>query len=227
MKKMLLLLSSLLATVVLSAQTMSFGVSEVIVKEGFEDDLIEAHDVALESVKLLNGAQIIIERLRKQKNNEATHRVIWFTPLGLEWFEGGNEDKGAAFWAKYGNMVETTNEYSGRILSWQEGNTEENNFVHIWDYIPENPKQFKIGHDKIVKKFRDDLSGRVVGFGTYDLQRPDNATHWVAVSGKNPQDHMMLYEKMQSNSEFTKLITERGYAEPVKDYAVEILKVYK
>tara|TARA_E500000331_G_scaffold335335_1_gene361370 strand:+ start:1236 stop:1397 length:162 start_codon:yes stop_codon:yes gene_type:complete len=46
---------------------MSFGVSEVIVKEGFEDDLIEAHDVALESVKLLNGAQIIIERLRKQK----------------------------------------------------------------------------------------------------------------------------------------------------------------
>ena len=46
---------------------MSFGVSEVIVKEGFEDDLIEAHDVALESVKLLNGAKIIIERLRKQK----------------------------------------------------------------------------------------------------------------------------------------------------------------
>ena len=67
MKKIILILSSLLATVVLSAQIMSFGVSEVIVKEGFEDDLIEAHDVALESVKLLNGAQIIIERLRKQK----------------------------------------------------------------------------------------------------------------------------------------------------------------
>ena len=33
--------------------------------------------------------------------------------------------------------------YSGRILSWQEGNTEENNYVHIWDYIPENPKQLE------------------------------------------------------------------------------------
>ena len=206
---------------------MSFGVSEVIVKEGFEDDLIEAHDVALESVKLLNGAQIIIERLRKQKNNEATHRVIWFTPLGLEWFEGGNEDKGQAFWAKYGNMVETTNEYSGRILSWQEGNTEENNYVHIWDYIHENPKQFKIGHDKIVKKFKNDFQGRVVGFGTYDLQRPDNATHWVALTGKNHEDHMMLYEKMQNNSEFTKLIAERGNRVAVKDYVAEILKVYK
>ena len=58
-------------------------------------------------------------------------------------------------------MVETTNEYSGRILSWQEGNTEENNYVHIWDYISENPKEFKIGHDKIVKNlkmiFREEL----------------------------------------------------------------------
>ena len=42
------------------------------------------------------------------------------------------------------------------------------------DYVPENPEQFKIGHDKIVKKFKDDLIGRVIGFGTYDLHRPDN-----------------------------------------------------
>ena len=69
---------------------MAFGVSEFIVKEGFEDDLMEAHDVALEGAKLLNGAKIIIERLRKQKNNEATHRLIWVTLLGLEWFIGVN-----------------------------------------------------------------------------------------------------------------------------------------
>jgi len=228
MKKIFFLISSsLILTFSLSAQTMSFGVSEIVVKEGFEDDLIKAHDVALESVKFLHGAQIIIERLNKQKNNEATHRIIWLIPLGEEWFEGGNEDKGQAFWAKYSNMVETTNEYSGRILSWQEGNIEENNYVHIWDYIPENPKQFKIGHDKIVKKFKNDFQGRVVGFGTYDLQRPDNATHWVALTGKNREDHMMLYEKMQNNSEFTKLIAERGNRVAVKDYVAEILKVYK
>ena len=229
MKKIFFLISSsLILNFSLSAQTMSFGVSEIIVKEGFEDDLIKAHDVALESVKFLNGAQIIIERLNKQKNNEATHRIIWLIPLGEEWFEGGNEDKGAAFWAKYGNMVETTNQYSGRILSWQEGDgLEENRDIHIWDYVPENPQQFKVGHDKIVKNFKDDLNGRVVGFGTYDLHRPDNATHWVAVSGKNHEDHMMLYDKLQGNSEFTKLIAERGNARAVKDYTVEILKVYQ
>ncbi len=229
MKKIFFLISSsLILNFTLLAQTMSFGVSEIIVKEGFEDDLIEAHDVALESVNLLNGAQIIIERLNKQKNNKATHRIIWLTPLGKEWIEGVNEDKGAAFWAKYGNMVETTNQYSGRILSWQEGDgLEENRDIHIWDYVPENPQQFKIGHDKIVKKFKDDLIGRVIGFGTYDLHRPDNATHWVAVSGKNHEDHMMLYDKLQGNSEFTKLIAERGEAKAVKDYTVEILKVYQ
>ena len=124
-------------------------------------------------------------------------------------------------------MVETTNEYSGRILSWKEGNTEENNYVHIWDYIHENPKPFKIGHDKIVKKFKNDFQGRVVGFGTYDLQRPDNATHWVALTGKNHEDHMMLYEKMQNNSELTKLIAEGGNRVAVKDYLAEILKIYK
>ena len=88
-------------------------------------------------------------------------------------------------------------------------------------------QDLKIGHDKIVKKFRDDLSGRVVGFGTYDLQRPDNATHWVALTGKNREDHMMLYDKLQSNNEFTELIGERGNAEAVKDYVAEILKVNK
>ena len=56
---------------------------------------------------------------------------------------------------------------------------------------------------------------------------PIIATHWVAVSGKNHEDHMMLYDKLQGNSEFTKLIAERGEAKAVKDYTVEILKVYQ
>ena len=59
------------------------------------------------------------------------------------------------------------------------------------------------------------------------MQRPDNATHWVAPTGRNREDHMMLYNKLQSNSEFTKLIAERGNSVAVKDYVAEILKVYK
>ena len=37
----------------------------------------------------------------------------------------------------------------------------------------------------------------------------------------------MLYEKMQNNSEFTKLLAERGNKVAVKDIVGEILKIYK
>ena len=38
---------------------------------------------------------------------------------------------------------------------------------------------------------------------------------------------MMQYEKIQNNTEFLKLIAERGNRVAVKDYIAEILKVYK
>ena len=38
---------------------------------------------------------------------------------------------------------------------------------------------------------------------------------------------MILYDKLQSNNEFTKLIAERGNRVAVKDQVAEILKVYK
>ncbi len=87
--------------------------------------------------------------------------------------------------------------------------------------------QFKAGHDKIVKEFEEDFAGRSVGFGTYDFGRPNGATHWIALSGKSKEDHMMMYDKLWKNETFVKLIKERGPAEEVKDYELKVLKQFQ
>ena len=84
--------------------------------------------------------------------------------------------------------------------------------------------QFKKGHDKIISEFAGDFAGRVVGFGTYDIGRPNGATHWVALTGKDREDHLMLYDKLQKNPKFMGLISERGKVEDVKDYELQILR---
>ena len=65
-----------------------------------------------------------------------------------------------------------------------------------------------------------------MGFRTYDINYPNGATHWVGVSGLNEYEHIRLYDKLQSQSEFIKLISERGKTEDVRDYLVEPIKTY-
>ena len=48
-----------------------------------------------------------------------------------------------------------------------------------------------------------------------------------ALTGKNKEDHMMLYEKFWNDKTFVKLIKERGPVENVKDYEVRILKHFQ
>ena len=139
-----------------------------------------------------------------------------------------SDDKGSALWAKMRNFVDKWGTgYSGRILSWQEGDTDKNSNVHIWDIKIDDPNLFKAGHDKIVEKFKEDFSERVVGFGTYDIGRPNGASHWIALSGKDKNDHMMLYDKLQKDPKFIKLIQERGPVTDIKDYEVTILKRFQ
>jgi hypothetical protein len=47
------------------------------------------------------------------------------------------------------------------------------------------------------------------------------------LTGKNKDDHMMLYEKFWNDKTFVKLIKERGPVENVKDYEVRILKHFQ
>ena len=107
------------------------------------------------------------------------------------------------------------------MLSWQPGVFEKNPFGHIWNLKGVNESQFKKGHDNFVKEFSSDFEGRVVGFGTYDINRPDGATHWVAVTGKDRMDHLMLTDKISKSSKAKKLLSERGPGEVVKDFKIK------
>ena len=81
-------------------------------------------------------------------------------------------------------------------------------------------------YDKIVKKFKKGLEKRWVGFRTYDINYPNGATHWVGVSDKDDHVHMIILNKLQSQSDFIKLPGERGETENVRDYIVRDLKIY-
>ena len=140
--------------------------------------------------------------------------------------ETNERDKDDLFCSRMGNYVEEWQvSYSGRVLSWQEGK-EENTTVQIWDVKLDDTNLFKAGHEKILKEFENDFAGRGVGFGTYDFGKPNGATHWIAVSGKDREDHMMLYDKFSKDENFAKLMKERGLVEDVKDYELRILKQF-
>ncbi|MDB4303145.1 hypothetical protein N9936_02090, partial [bacterium] len=177
----------------------------------------------------MNQGGIKLERIRNGRTNGATHRMVWFWTLGEDLMaeDAMSDDKSSLLWARMGNYVEEWQaSYSGRVTSWQAGK-EENATMHIWDVKIEDPNVFKAGHEKIVKEFKKDFEGRSIGFGTYDFGRPNGATHWIALTGKDREDHMMLYEKLWNDKNFVKLIKERGPVESVKDYEVRVLKQYQ
>ena len=228
MKKILLTLILATFTLQLSAQTMAYSVVEFRAKPHTQKDILNVFNETFEKVEMNEGG-ITLERIGNGRSNGATHRLVWFWTLGVDMMaeDAVSDDKSDALWAKMRNYVEEWQvSYSGRILSWQEG-TEENSTVHIWDIKVEDPNQFKAGHDKIVKEFEEDFAGRSVGFGTYDFGRPNGATHWIALSGKSKEDHMMMYDKLWKNETFVKLIKERGPAEEVKDYELKVLKQFQ
>ena len=50
----------------------------------------------------------------------------------------------------------------------------------------------------------------IVGFGSYDFNGPNGATHQVTVEGKSVEDHMMIYDQLQKQDDFYVLTSERG-----------------
>lgn len=216
----------LFTSVSITAQTMAFTAIEVKVKDHTQNDIEEAFDKVFKDVKM-NQAGVTLERIWMGGTKGMTHRLVWMSTLGVDMVDEGaiSPDKNDAFWAKMNNYIEEWGPgTSGRILSWQEGDTQKNPSVHIWDIKAQDQNQFKKGHDNIVKSFKDEFAGRVVGFGTYDIGKPNGATHWVVVSGKDRGDHLMFLDKLQNSSKFMKLIQERGEVEDVRDYEIEILK---
>lgn len=227
--KKIILLFMFFVTVSLTAQRMAFSVVEFKAKPHTQKDILKAFTDTYEGVKM-NQAGIVLERMGNGRTKGATHRLVFMWTLGVKMMakDAISDDKSSVLWSKMRNFVEEWGtEYSGRILSWQEGDTDKNSNVHIWDVKIDDPNLFKAGHDKIVEKYKEDFLGRVVGFGTYDIGRPNGASHWVALSGENKNDHMMLYDKLQKDAKFIQLIQERGPVEDVKDYEIKILKRFQ
>ena len=226
MKNTILFLT-LLFTSLLSAQTMAFTVVELKAKDFSEAKVLEDFDKLFDGVELMNGT-IVLESIETGSTLGNTHRLAWIYPLGGEMMAENAVDplKSQVFWAKMGNYIEEWGPvHHGRILSWQPTKNEEMKLVHIWDVKAKDPIAFKKGHDNIVKSFKQDFKDRLVGFGTYDINRPNGATHWVLVSGIDEEDHLMLLDKLQNDSKFNGLIQSRGETEEVSDFAVKHLSV--
>tara|TARA_B100000575_G_scaffold137106_1_gene109304 strand:+ start:272 stop:955 length:684 start_codon:yes stop_codon:yes gene_type:complete len=227
MKKIFFITVTLIVSMTLSAQNRAFNVREIKAKDYSQEQIEATYEQAMKDVEL-NQGYVALQWVGAGSDNGVTHRLVWSWPLGVDMWEGNDmSSRGELWWSKMSNHAEWGEQYSGRVLSWQDGTNEEYNTRHIWDFKVENSSQFKNAHDKMVKKFKKEFEGRSVGFGTYDINRPNGATHWVIVSGKDDHEHMMLYDKLQSQSEFVNILKERGKVELVKDYMVGNLKSYQ
>ena len=226
MKKLLVFIIAF-SSLGLTAQTMAFSAVEVRMKDHTEKDVLEAFDKVMKGVKPNKGG-VVLERIWYNSPAKGmTHRMVWLYTLGEDLFddESIDEDKNEAFWAKMGNYVEDWGtSYSGRMLSWKEGDTEKYPRVHIWDIKITDRNRFKKAHDQIVKEFSSEFKDRLVAFGTYDIGKPNGASHWVALTGKDQADHMLLYDNLEKSSRFLKLISERGPVENIKDFQAQILR---
>ena len=61
-----------------------------------------------------------------------------------------------------------------------------------------------------MKRFKKEFDGRIVGFGSYDFNGPNGATHWITEAGESVEDHMMLYDKLKKQDDLYVLASERG-----------------
>lgn len=182
----------MLLSIGLYAQDRGYGIMEFNIKDGNENELIETYLKSGEGVEMVDGSFLILQEIGMGGDN-MSHRMIWSWELGVEWSVGiFDETKTELFWSEMENHVEEWGEnYMGRILSWK-GGSSENNYTHVWDLKVSNPIQFKIAHDKLVNRFEKEFEGRSVGFGSYDFNRPNGASHWVSVSGSGDEDLLML-----------------------------------
>ena len=61
--------------------------------------------------------------------------------------------------------------------------------VKIWDIIPQDPAAFAKAQSEFVESLPELFKDRFVGFGTYDINRP-NGLLWALLSGLILDDHL-------------------------------------
>ena len=99
-------------------------------------------------------------------------------------------------------------------------------FVQIWDIKPKNPEAFQKAQMEFVNSLPDEFKDRFVGFGTYDINRPNGATHWALVSGADLDDHLSFVNNLQKNQtkKFMKYMEDRGEVELVHNFTFQNLR---
>ena len=222
-----MLIASVAFALNLSAQTIVFNVQEIKAKDFSQSDIEAAYETCCAEMKPNKGG-FAFQQIGKGSDDGMTHRLVWYWEMGEDLWKGTNvEEKAPLWWNQMGNYVEEWGEsYCGRVLSRKDASNKEYEWTHIWDIRINDPNQFKTAHDKIVNTFKKEFEGRWVAFGTYDINYPNGATHWVGVSGKDDHDHMMLYDKLQKQSKFIELLAARGKTENIRDYMVKNIKSY-
>ena len=220
----------LLFTFSISAQQMAFTTVDFKAKDNSQENLVDLFDKFFEDAKFKSGS-ILLERLWQGRMKGMTHRIVWIWELD----NGGRADdmkeyENEAFWAQANHYIEEWGDAkSGRILSWHEGDVKEFPYGHIWDMTPKDPVAFKKAHDKIVKKAAEMFENKVVGFGTYDINRPNGATHWVVIGEKDTNGHLSMYNTFENDyaKAMEELIITRGEVEFIHDFMIEVLKKYQ
>ena len=229
MKKLILFIAILISGIAYSQQ-LAFSIVHFKAHENSQNDIAELYEKHYADVKFKSGG-IFLERLWQGRENGNTHRFVWVWELGNGGIEGEEiKFKNDAFWAEMNNYVDTWGKHSsGRFLSWKDGDVSKFPFGHLWDITPKDPAAFKKAHDKIVKDASDIFKDRVVGFGTYDINRPNGASHWVVIAEKDTDAHLTMYHNLENNyaKEMKAYFENRGEVEHVHDFVVQVLKRYE
>ena len=161
-----------------SAQQMGFNYIEITAEENSEKRIGEMFDNYMDGKEMKSGG-VFLERLHHGTTSGRTHRVIWLWELdNFGFVEDADENERKAFWRGLGNLVEEWGDAkSGRILNAQFGDDKENSWAHVWDIKAEDEEAFIAAQNKLIKKNYGIFDKRLVGFGTYDINRQNGLTH--------------------------------------------------
>ena len=231
--KKIVLYTFILCSGYMFSQTRAYRVAEVTVENREnEKALLKLFDKFYEGAKFKSGGKIIQRIIEGREPGGSTHRIVTIYDLGnFGRVDGDFEPKELEdFLTTRSLLIKSTNKiYSGRVLNVKnDKKIVEDEVFHIYDIIPKNPFKFSKAYEKALKGMSGLNGDRRFGFGTYDIGKPNGATHWTLVSGKGPSDIIKSLEDMFTDygEEFFTFLNERGEVKDVKDFLLRNLRVY-
>lgn len=211
------------------AQTLEYTAIELTTMNGVSFNTVSnLVDTYMKDAKFNENSGYVLQRV--WQGSESNIRLLWYSPLGMSNRSDGGMTaaENIAFWRSMNDYADGNRAYSGRVLSWKQGAENQNN-MHNFSVIVSDPVNFKAAHDKIVAKLSNSaFKDRTIGLGTYDIGRPDGATHWVSLSGTSNSDIISLYDILQNkySKEMSELFNTRGEVIDVTDFRTTDLKRY-